>query len=101
MSKSLKLRKLKRKHLPYGKFHYQLILNSGKMSNRRYNPRENLHECKEICDLLDRSGRGKYRKNCDEERCYDIFLTDVIDLTLVKMCFGAYLVKIYEIEITE
>lgn len=74
-------------------------MDAGKMSNRRYNPRNNLSECQEICDLLDRSGRGKYRKNCDDERCYDIHLTDKSDIILIKLCYSSYITKIYEIEV--
>jgi len=92
MSKHLELRKLKRKKLYKGKFKY--IINLIHIT-RKHEYEDSL---KEIKTVLSESFTGKYSID-STTRCYPItiYLENITDVILFKLCLSKYMYRAYEI----
>lgn len=100
MSKSLSLRKLKRKKHFKDTYGYLVRINLQPKGTSPYTRARNHEECGEIIHLLKESGAGKYKFTKINNGCYrDLYLEEKSDLMLVKMCYAKYLHRIYEIVI--
>jgi hypothetical protein len=103
MSK-LTLRTLKRKNLAYGKFGFEVLLNR-EAKQTRYSD-SNAAMVESMRDMLRTTCVGEYRlnhiKNTQGKRVYTkLFLTNAMDLAMIKLVHHDKLFKIYKIKIPD
>ena len=96
----LSLKPLKRKNLAYGKFKFQVDFVKPVRNGRC--DESNASKIEKIRKLLEVTGKGQFRfnwrLNFKNKRVYTrLFLTESIDLTLVKLIHPGLLFKIYQI----
>jgi len=101
MSK-LSLKTLERNNLPYGKFSFMVLLK--RTAHRPYIAGTNAGIVESMRDLLRNTCAGDYKlvweKNCHDKRVYtELYLTNAMDLAMVKLVHGEKLHKIYKIKI--
>ena len=104
MSKKLKIRPLKLAKLPYGKYTWMItIAQDGTFVHAR---EANGLKILPIRQILENAGTGSwrfsyvlnYRKNKVYQR---IYLTNSMDVAMIKMCNSDLIRKIYKIELSE
>lgn len=96
----LSMRKLVRKHLPYGKFAFKVALK--RELHRQYISNSNASAVEDIRDMLRTTCVGKYRldhiTNSRGKRVYtDLFLENSMDLAMLKLVHSDKFHKIYKI----
>ena len=105
MSKRLHVRTLKLKNLPYNKFNYVVWLEKG--SKKKHLQIPNFENIKPIKELLDGTAIGQWKieetshyvqNNRGKAKIYTkIYLVEVMDVALIKLCYHESLRKIYKI----
>lgn len=100
----LSLRTLVRKKLPYGKFTF-LVLLKRETKHTRYSD-ANASMVEGMRDMLRTTCVGQYRldwiKNTQGKRVYtELFLTNPMDLAMLKLVHGDKLHKIYKIKLAD
>lgn len=100
----LSLRTLVRKKLPYGRFTY-LVLLKRETRQTRYSD-ANTSMVESMRDMLRTTCVGQYRldwlPNTRKKRVYtELFLTNPMDLAMIKLVHGDKLHKIYKIKLAD
>jgi hypothetical protein len=101
MSK-LSLKTLDRKHLPYGKFKFIVLLK--RESRRMWRCDSNAGQIEQMRGLLRTTCKGKFKLVHDENhrgrRVYThLYLTEPMDLAMVKLVHADQLHKIYKVNV--
>lgn len=100
MSKSLRLRVLPMKHLPYGKFNYIVTLEKfPKDARQGISGKRSEMEAGEIRSLLEKSSSGPWKIIARNGIYEKVLLSEVSDLMMVKMCYAKYIRRIYRVEV--
>ena len=104
MAKKLRIRTLRLEKLPYGKYNFVAFIKQ-KSPNVKYSG-PNGKYVTPIRDILSNSASGNWRLghalNYKKNKVYTkVYLTNKIDLALLKMCCPHLFYKIYEIKLKE
>jgi hypothetical protein len=102
MSKKLKVRTLKRKKLPFGK--YTWIVSIQQEDNWIRLREANGLKIAPIRQTLENAGTGSWRfmysRNYRNNKVYQrIYLTNAMDVAMIKLCTAELIRKIYKIEV--
>jgi hypothetical protein len=105
MSKRLHIRTLKLKKLPYDKFNYVVWLEKGNKKKHLQIP--NFENVKPIKELLEGTAIGSWKiedtsqyiqYNRGKDKIFTkIYLVEIMDVALIKLCYHESLRKIYKI----
>lgn len=105
MSKKLKIRTLKRKKFPYGKFKYIVALKRfGRNPNHYCKPNGGMiEEMRSTLGGVCQGGfRFDYQENSRGQRVYTyLYLENPMDLAMLKLCHHDKMFKIYKVEINQ
>jgi hypothetical protein len=104
MSKKLKVRSLKLKKLPYGKYTWMIAIEQEDYWTRI--SEANGLKIAPIRRTLENAGTGlwrfTYKLNYRKNRVYQkIYLTNPMDVAMIKLCTAELIRKIYKIELCD